>query len=73
MRVDDEEYSNKHLEYNERVFYNKGKGLEGVCMVSVVRENSSDTYGGGLLDMRNDVVFKSFFGDPRIIGCCSIS
>lgn len=33
-------------------------------MVSVVREQS-DTYGLELLDMRNDAVFKSFFGDPR--------
>ena len=33
-------------------------------MVSVVREHN-DTYGLELLDMRNDVVFKSFFGDHR--------
>lgn len=33
-------------------------------MVSVVREQSN-TYGHELLDMRNDAVFKSFFGDPR--------
>ena len=33
-------------------------------MVSVVREHS-DTYGLDLLDMLNDVVFKSFFADHR--------
>lgn len=33
-------------------------------MVAVVREQN-EAYGQDLLDMRNDVVFKSFFGDQR--------
>ncbi|WP_203248088.1 Rpn family recombination-promoting nuclease/putative transposase [Sporosarcina beigongshangi] len=33
-------------------------------MIAVVREQN-ETYEQDLLDMRNDVVFKSFFGNPR--------
>ena len=33
-------------------------------MVAVVREQN-ETYEQDLLDMRNDIVFKSFFGDQR--------
>lgn len=33
-------------------------------LVSVVRQDQ-DVYGAGLLDMRNDFVFKAFFTDER--------
>lgn len=33
-------------------------------LVALIREQN-DTYELGLLDLRNDVVFKAFFGDPR--------
>jgi len=42
----------------------RGKEWKVFCMVAVVREQN-ESYEQDLLDMRNDVVFKSFFGDQR--------
>lgn len=58
---------NELVEKQEHLFYNGGKEKAVLVLAMLVQERC-DTYNGELLDLRNDFVFKSFFGDKRNIG-----
>jgi len=52
------------LVYRDRLFDNESK-KQGVFLLAILIREQRDTYKKELLDLRNDFVFKSFFGVER--------